>query len=102
MSDAKIKDSLLLQLESNGFQSDFYKDLVNDYMLFWEIKKELQKNVKETGVTHKDYSSVGEEISKNNPSVKELTVVSKQMLQILKELSLTIANKNSGDDEDMI
>lgn len=38
---------------------------------------------------YEDYSSVGIKMMKNNPSVKELTGVNRQMLIILRELGLS-------------
>lgn len=88
MSRKDIKESLIDQLELKGATADFCLDLVNDYMALWDMKEALRKDVKKRGVTFRDYSSVGVEVSKNNPSTKEFVMVNKQMLSLLKDLGL--------------
>lgn len=58
-------------------------------MELWDVKTKLSADIKNRGVTYKDFSSVGIEMQKNNPSVKELVMVNKQMLSLLKELGLS-------------
>lgn len=98
-SKSKIKQSLLKQLENLGANTEHYIDLIDDYMGLWEVKTALLKDIKSRGVTFIDVSSTGVKMQKNNPSVKELVLVNKQMLSLLKELSLTV-NNIGGDDED--
>ena len=86
---ATINDSLLLQLEMNGASTPHFRDMVNDYMRLWDVKESLIKDIRQRGVSFKDYSSTGVLIQKNNPSVKELQGTNRQMLAILKELGLT-------------
>lgn len=88
MTKKRIKESLLKQLQLMGATADFYSDLINDYMSFWDIKVALIKDIKKRGVTYTDYSSVGVEMQKNNPSTKELVVVNKQMMSVLKDLGM--------------
>jgi phage terminase small subunit len=94
-----IEYSLMDQLAMMGAMKDHYIDLLNDYMGFWDVKNALLYDIKLRGVTYKDFSSVGIEMSKNNPSVKELVMVNRQMLSILKELGLGTANVRSGEDD---
>lgn len=102
MSKTSVKKSLLEELERRGFSGDVYKDLINDYMCLWENKNALQKDIKTRGVVYKDVSSVGVEMYKNNPSVKDQLAVNKQMLQILKDLSLNIPKEVEDDEDDLI
>ncbi|AQX55913.1 P27 family phage terminase small subunit [Priestia flexa] len=101
MGKTTIRKSLLEQLENRGFSGEVYKDLVNDYMNLWDNKNALQKDIKERGVVFKDRSSVGVEMYKNNPSVKDQLAVNKQMLQILKDLSLNIPVEDDEDEDDL-
>lgn len=101
MSKTSIKKSLLEQLEIRGFSGDVYRDLVNDYMNLWENKNALQKDINSRGVVFKDRSSVGVEMFKNNPSVKDQLAVNKQMLQILKDLSLNVPVEDEEDEDDL-
>lgn len=94
-----IRESLIGQLKNRGADLDHFVDLVEDYVKFWEIKNRLQRDIKKRGVTYEGLSSVGVPMQKNNPSVKELLGVNRQMLAILKELCLSTENI-VGDEED--
>ena len=94
-----IKNSLEKQLAMMTATKDHYVDLINDYMGLWDVKNALFADIKLRGVTYKDVSSVGIEMQKNNPSVKELVTVNKQMLSVLKELGLITANARSGEED---
>jgi len=67
-----IEESLLEQLEMKGADMDHFVDLVRDYMSLWDVKNDLLEDIKKRGVMYKDFSSVGIEMMKNNPSVREL------------------------------
>lgn len=96
-----IRKSLIEQLDTKGAKVAHFEDLIDDYMTLWEIKSKLQFDIDQRGVTYKDFSSVGIEMWKNNPSVKELTGVNKQMLSVLKELGLSTDNvREEEEDED--
>ena len=41
MTKTEIKESLLEQLRLQNKTSDFYLDLVSDYMDYWSLKKKL-------------------------------------------------------------
>ncbi len=101
MSKEKVRNSLMKQLALKGAQVEHYEDLINDYMSFWETKNALIQDIKTRGVMYKDVSSVGVEMQKNNPSVKELVMVNRQMLSILKELGLSTDDIGGGEDEEM-
>lgn len=94
-----IKNSLEKQLAMMSATQDHYADLINDYMGMWDVKNALFADIKLRGVTYKDVSSVGIEMQKNNPSVKELVMVNKQMLSVLKELGLSTASARSGEED---
>ena len=84
-----------------GADLDHFNDLVGDYMRFWDIKTKLYKDIKKRGVMFTDNSSVGVPMQKNNPSVKELTSVNKQMLTILEKLDINTKNVMSDKDEEL-
>lgn len=96
-SKAKIKDSLIKQLEVKGANVAHFLDLINDYLEFFDIKKQLQEDIKERGVAYETYSASGFPIIKQNQSVKDLVAVEKQMLSILKEMGLT-TDKPTGEE----
>lgn len=83
-----IENSMKETLISSGHEQEVYIDLVNDYMRLWTIKNKLLTDISKRGVVYTDKSSTGVEMMKNNPSTKELMLVSRQMLQILEKLGL--------------
>lgn len=100
-SKTRVKNSLIEQLTQMGANIPFFEDLVEDYMCLWDVKNGLQKDIKERGVTYIDVSSVGVEMTKNNPSTKELTMVNRQMLSILEKLGLSTDKCKIEDDDEL-
>lgn len=99
MTEKKIKESLLKQLEAQGASVDHFIDLINDYLSLWTVKNDLNKDIKKRGVMFIDNSSVGIKMQKNNPSVKELVMVNRQMLAILKDLDINTSNAGANSDD---
>lgn len=102
ITKSQIKTSLLGQLTALGADVEHFQSLVNDYCELWEIKEALAADIKTRGVVYKDVSSTGVQMMKNNPSIKEIVGVDRQMLAILKELGLTTSNvRAAGDDDEL-
>ena len=97
----EVYSSLCEQLALRGASLDHYEDLLSDYMSFWDVKSELIKDIEDRGVSYKDVSAAGNIMWKNNPSIKELVGVNRQMLSILKELKLSTDVVVHGDDDDL-
>lgn len=102
-SKRAVLESLKMQLQQKGADIDCFADVLADYMSFWDIKNKLIRDIKERGVTYRDFSSVGVPMQKNNPSVKELVGVNRQMLSILRELGLSTERviQPEGDEDDL-
>lgn len=83
-----IKKSLLKQLKSRGNVSDFYIDLVNDYISMWEIKNQLIEDIKVRGVSVPYQNGANQHGAKKNDSIRELTTINRQMLVILRDLGI--------------
>ena len=98
-SVAKIKKSLIKQLENKGANVDHFTSLIDDYVWFCEQEKEMQKDIKERGQSFKALSASGNPIIKENPSVKNAIMYNKQKLAILKELGLTTDNVVDDSDD---
>ena len=96
----KVSESLAEQLAIKGASIDCFEDLLQDYMAMWDTKNDLIADIRDRGITFKDFSSVGVEMTKNNPSVKELVMVNRQMLTLLKELGLSTENAMGGEVDD--
>ena len=41
MTKTEIRDSLVKQLELRGMNAEFYKDMIDDYVYYWSLKKKL-------------------------------------------------------------
>lgn len=97
-----VRSSLLAQLKNNGTNSDYFLDLVYDYCELWEIKRLLIEDIENRGVVYTDKSSVGVEMQKNNPSVKELLNTNRQMLAILEKLKIDAAAAASEVEDEQL
>lgn len=97
----QIENSLLEQLAMLGAMKEHYIDLIRDYTGMWLIKKALLEDIKERGVTYDEYNPQGHLVRKNNPSVKELVMVNKQMLSLLKELGLSTSKVGDGEGDEL-
>lgn len=95
----RIREALLEQLRNREADKPHYIDLVDDYMHLWAVKEFLIADIKRRGTTYQDRSSSGVPMWKNNPSTKEMLGVHRQMLQILKDLDLTVNKVVVGDGD---
>ena len=101
MASAKnVKESLIKQLEVKGADVDIYLSLIDDYMWFWKQERAMQKDIKERGRTYNATSAAGKDYEKNNPSVKDALLYSKQMVAILCALGLSTESVKTGNQED--
>lgn len=98
-SKAKIKESLIKQLDTKGANVPHFNDMICDYMVLYDTKKLLQKDIKDRGVAYKTTSAAGYPIVKQNQSVKDLVAVEKQMQSMLKELGLTTDAPTGNEDK---
>ena len=96
----KIKESLMEQLWKKGAKIEVFEDLICDYMSLYDVKQNLKKDIKKRGVSYETKSANGYDIEKQNQSVKDLVMVSKQMLLILEKLGLTTDYVMRGSDDE--
>ena len=98
---ADILESLKEQLRKKQADISVFKDLLDDYMTLYDVKKKLKADIKKRGVTYETMSASGKaKIVKQNQSVKDLVAVNKQMLMILDKLELTTKETIKGDDDE--
>ena len=102
MTKKKIKDSLMEQLKNQGKTADFYSDLVNDYMSYWEIKKQLIDDIKTEGLRYTFTNGNGINTEKPNESVKNLPGYTSAMLKILHDLGLQDPTRQPDDEDDYL
>ncbi len=72
MTKTEIKESLLEQLRLQNKTSDFYLDLVSDYMDYWSLKKKLITDIRKKGIRYDTVNGNGIEVEKPNESVTNL------------------------------
>jgi len=94
-----VHDSLIKQLEAKGARTAHFEALVEDYMQLFCLQKDLKKDIQKRGVSYLEPNSKGDKVTKNNPSVKDLVSVGRQMLTILEKLGLT-TDAPTGEESD--
>ena len=88
MTQKQMRESLNKQLRLQGKTSEFYKDLVEDYLYYWSLKKKLIKDIKDKGIRYSAKNGNGIEVEKANESVVNLQKTTATMLKILNDLNL--------------
>lgn len=90
----KIRKSLIEQMEYNGGLTDYYEDLIDDYMKFWSTKTMLIEDITERGVQVEYDNGGGQKGMKKNESVDLLLKTNAQMLKLLGELGIKPGESN--------
>ena len=101
MTKKEIKDDLLEQLEAQGKYQNYYLDLIEDYMKYYDLQRKCQQEKKKKGLRYTVTSGNGFKSEKPNESVQNLMKITTTMLKILDELGLQNpinTSDNSGDD----
>ena len=99
----EVKDSLIEQMKAKGADVTLYRALIDDYMWFFQQEKQMQADIRKHGRTYKAVSAAGKEYEKDNPSVKNALLYSRQMVTILGALGLdtkTVVGGGTGGDTD--
>lgn len=76
------------QLELRGMNAEFYKDMIDDYVYYWSLKKKLISDIKSKGLRYKTINGNGVVVEKTNDSVVNLQKTTATMLKILADLRL--------------
>lgn len=97
----KIYDSLLEQLSANGADIEAFRALVADYIALHEVCTKLKADILERGTIIIGRGSTGQDVTKPNPSIKELRDTNKSMLNILRQLGLSIDKVRTADDDEL-
>lgn len=99
-----VRKSLVEQLRAKGADIDLYKDQVNDYMMMWDLKEQLKDDIKGNGLRMEYKAANGGSVEKDNPSVKQIPLINKQMLMLLKQLDIStdkVVKEGGGDSDDL-
>lgn len=101
---SRVKKSLIEQLKAKGADIDIFTDQINDYMAMWDLKECLKADIEENGLRMMYSTANGGRAEKDNPSVKQLPAVNKQMLMLLKQMEISTDNavRKGGDKSDAL
>lgn len=102
MTKTEIKESLLEQLRLQNKTSDFYLDLVSDYMDYWSLKKKLITDIRKKGIRYDTVNGNGIKVEKPNESVTNLPKITTAMLKILNDLNLKEPLSNSSAEDNYL
>lgn len=91
----RVEKSLKQQLVSKGADVEIFKNMIDDYMRLWDLKEMYFEDVKENGLRVD---------GKENTSPKQIPIVNRQMLAILKQMDITTDNvvREDGEDNDAL
>lgn len=95
-----IKKSLLKALRDNGSETEFYVDLIDDYMNLYINKTLLFKDIEKRGVIVEYDNGGGQKGSRKNDSVAEHYKTNEKMTNLLSKLGID-PSKNGGDDVEL-
>lgn len=84
----QIKNALIEQLDRAGNNTEFYLNLVNDYMNMYVTKELLNEDVRQRGVRVFYDNGGGQRGFKKNESIDQMLKVNAQMLKLLSELDI--------------
>lgn len=102
MKAKAIKEDLINQLELKGMYHSFYKDFVDQYIQYYNMKNELMKDIKEKGVRVDVKSGNGFVTSKANESIMLCQKTTQMMLKILNDLGLEEPVVDDTTDDDYL
>lgn len=100
-SVAKIKKSLISQLENNNAKVDHFLGLIDDYIWFCKQEKAMKDDIKDRGLFFQTKSASGFLIEKANPSLKNAKMYNEHKLKILKQLGLEAKDAVEDKDEEL-
>ena len=96
----RVKTSLEDQLKAKGADIDLFIDQIKDYMTMWDLKEQLKDDIEENGLRLMYRTANGGVAEKDNPSVKQIPLINKQMLMLLKQLDISTDNAaRDGSDQ---
>ena len=95
----EIRKDLMNQLKRNRISTQYYIDLVEKYMDFWDIENDLIDDIRERGVVVTYDNGGGQKGIKKNDSIDQRIKVSAQMLKILDSLGIKPTESEEDDDE---
>lgn len=96
----EIRKDLLEQLRVSGNDSVVNREMVEDYVQIWIIKKRAVNDINARGPVITYNNGGGQIGTKENPSVAYFLKLNSQMIKILNQLGLSGENAAGGDSFD--
>ena len=84
----KIRKSLIKQLKMQGKTDRYYLDLVEDYVSYWDVKRQLMQDIEKRGAVVSVTSGNGFTTTRANDSILMAQKTTALMLKILGNLGL--------------
>lgn len=85
---SKIEKALNDQLKANNTDTQYYNDIVTDYMRLWDIKTDLLEDIEKRGVSVEWNNGGGQCGVKSNDSIALLLKVSDRMTRLLDAMGI--------------
>lgn len=98
ITENMMRTSLQTQLKAQGKTDNFYLDLVESYIFYWNMKKELEDDIREKGLRYEYINGNGVKTEKANESVVNLQKTTATMLKILSDLKLREPTAQETDE----
>ena len=89
----EVKKTLLEQLKNKGADVALFMDQIEDYMAMWDLKEQLIEDIRKYGIRTPD--------GKDNTSAKQLPIVNRQMLALLKILKIDTEGVINGNEDEL-
>ncbi len=97
----RIEEDLIRQLKVMGAYSEYYSDLVNDYLDMWDIKNQLIEDIKKRGVTTEYNHGGGQSGVKQNESIQSLVKITDRMSKTLLTMGIKPETVSIEDGEEI-
>ncbi|MBP1045279.1 hypothetical protein I6N96_03245 [Enterococcus sp. BWM-S5] len=94
----RIQKDLLDQLERSGKSQSYWRDLVFDYLSFWETKEKLKIEIERKGAMV-TITNGSQRFRKRNDAIVEMPKISKRMTDILEILDIKPLPDEDDDDD---
>lgn len=100
-TEKDIRESLMEQLRNKGAEVAHFIDLVDQYMYCCKLVRKLRADINSKGVKYEETSSVGVKRKIQNPSIKDLVGVLREMENLLRNMGLTTDSVTLPEDDEL-
>lgn len=101
MKESDIRKGMVRKLEAKGTDTPYFLALVDDYIFLHNRVQKMKASIRKEGAEYEATSAAGKKYMKENPAAKNIILYNRQMLAILKELSLDTENAGGLEDDEL-